>query len=393
MTELAPAEGYLKKLPSVDDVRPVEEGGPEARIGFSYQDEIGVSFLIDMLEDPNLLKVHCETHDDIVLVRAKGHSNERVAEFVQVKAGELDKLWSVADLCARTKGEPGTSIFEKSLERDKHLETSQFRLVTLRPVVSVLELLTFPLGSPGREANGARFMTVRVDIDQRCPNTKSLKGNGSGYWLENCFWDQRHSEDAVRKDNLLRLIRLGINEKRPVLPEPAEVLLEELRTRVNSAGKAKWEPNRDKTIITREELRSWWEQRTGAPNEGAVNSTGGRLIDKMKEAKLPPDVIALAVELRRDYARDARTPHYMEREEGKGMQSRVKSEVLSLRARFVAGLLEDLDSAGFHSLCIDRMDAINADRPEGTSDKSAFLKGCMYDIADRCLLRFTRPAV
>jgi hypothetical protein len=64
---------------------------------------------------------------------------------------------------------------------------------------------------------------------------------------------------------------------------------------------------------------------------------------------------------------------------------------MSLRARFAAGQL-DLDSAAFHVLCLDRMDAVNAERPAGHEDRSAFLKGCMYDITDRCLLRFVRPA-
>jgi hypothetical protein len=63
---------------------------------------------------------------------------------------------------------------------------------------------------------------------------------------------------------------------------------------------------------------------------------------------------------------------------------------MSLRARFVADQI-DLDGVGFHSLCLERMDAVNAERDVGTEDRSAFLKGCMYDIADRCLLRFARP--
>src|ERR1700681_1431990 len=89
------------QLPSVDDACPHEQGGPIARIGFSYH-EIAVSFLLEMLQSPSLLKVHCETHDDILLVREL--DGQRHAEFVQVKAGEIDKLWSVADLCRRDAG-------------------------------------------------------------------------------------------------------------------------------------------------------------------------------------------------------------------------------------------------------------------------------------------------
>src|ERR1700722_191557 len=85
---------------SVEDATPSEEGGPIARTGFNYQDEIAVGYLLDMLEDPSILKVHCETHDDIILV-SRSSSTQVVAEYVQVKGSEEDKYWSVADLCVK----------------------------------------------------------------------------------------------------------------------------------------------------------------------------------------------------------------------------------------------------------------------------------------------------
>jgi Cap4 dsDNA endonuclease len=100
--------------PSIDDAKPNEEGGPIARAGFNYQDEIAVGFLIEMLETPTLLKVHCETHDDVVLVRQSSVSDKREAEYVQVKASAQDKLWSLADLCQRQLAKPGTSICPSS---------------------------------------------------------------------------------------------------------------------------------------------------------------------------------------------------------------------------------------------------------------------------------------
>ena len=378
-------------LPSVDDVKPSEEGGPIARSGFNYQDEIAVGFLIEMLEIPSLLKVHCETHDDIVLVRAIDGSATRVAEFVQVKANEPDKLWSMATLCARKKNKVGTSIFEISLARDKdYSEESRFRLVTIRPVVSDLELLTFPCGSSGREANGERFKALKSELDKRFPGLKSPKSNETAYWIENCYWDVRHNEDSVRNGSLLRLMRLSSKEGRPLLPEQADVLLEELRAWAKDAGNAKWEPDRDKKIIIREVLREWWEKRMRELVEGAATPSGGKLIEKMTEAELPTELVGLAIAMRLDYAAAVRRSRYMEPEEGERLQNRVKSEVMSLRARFVAGQL-DLNGAAFHSRCLDRMDAVNAERPAGHEDRSAFLKGCMYDITDRCLLRFARP--
>jgi hypothetical protein len=390
MSDATSSEGRATLWPSVDDTKPGEEGGPAARSGFNYQDEIAVSFLIEMLEKPSLLKVHCETHDDVLLVWARNDSDRRLAEYVQVKASEPDKLWSLADLCQRKKASVGTSIFELSLARDKHREESRFRLVTLRPVTSALEMLSFPYGAPGRELNGERFKALCAGLDERFPGLESDKGNGAAFWLEHCFWDQRHDEEAVRNDNLIRLIRLGVKEGRPLLPEPAEILLGELRQWAKASGDANWEPDRDKKIILRATLRDWWERRTREVTEGATAASGAKLVAKMKDAGLPDEVIALAVDMRRGYGAESRTSRYLEPEEGERLQSRVKSEVMSLRARFVAGQI-DLDGAGFHSLCLDRMDAVNAERDAGMEDRSAFLKGCMYDIADRCQLRFARP--
>ena len=109
----------------------------------------------------------------------------------------------------------------------------------------------------------------------------------------------------------------------------------------------------------------------------------------MEDAALPNDLINLAVELRRGYAATLRTSQYMRGDEREQLQNRVRSEIVSLRSRLIADQL-DLDGASFHALCVERMDAINAEH--GGEDRSAFLKGCMYDIADRCLLRFTRAA-
>lgn len=375
--------------PSVDEIKPAEEGGPTARIGFNYQDEIAVSFLISMLEDSSVLKVHCETHDDILVVRAAGQTT-RIAEFVQVKASGLEKLWSVADLCQRKKSKPGTSLLEKSLARDKHHEESRFRIVTLRPVVTELEILTLPCSALGRESNGERFIALEGEIEKRLPELKSPKGNGATFWLQNCLWDQRHDEAAVRTSNLVRVLRLSAQVGKPLLPEPAEILLDDLRAIAKAAGDAKWEPDRDKKIILREWLVKWWEAKIDELTKGASAASGGKLRMKMEAASLPAEVIDLAIDLRRRYAEQLRTSRYAESDEREHVLDRVKSEAQSLRARYVAGQL-DLNGAAFHALCLDRMDVLNAERPTGAADQSAFLKGCLYDIADRCLLRFERP--
>lgn len=374
---------------SVDDALPFEEGGPVARTGFNYQDEIAVGFLLDMLEDPNIEKIHCETHDDIVLVSTREGATERIAEYVQVKAGEADQLWSVSSLCQRKKGKTGSSIFETSLARDMHKERAVFRIVTLRDVNNDLKLLTYKADAPGRQPESEEYKALLVAIKSRCPGSKSDKGNDADYWVANCRWDVRHRNEAIARDNLLRLIEISNREGHVLLVDQAETLLLELRGLAKAAGDAKSKSDWDEKIITRSKLRGWWEQRVEEIVSGASAPSGGKLRDKMKEAKLPQDVVNLALDMRRRYAQSSRTPRYMETEFGESLQDRVKAEVLSLRSKLVAGEL-DLDGPGFHDLCVARLDMINASLQPDAEDQSAFLKGCMYDIADRCMVRFVR---
>jgi hypothetical protein len=311
--------------PSVDDEAPEEQGGPAARAGFNYQDEVAAGFLIEMLETQMLVRVHCETHDDVLLIWSPVSAEIAIAEFVQVKSGEPDKLWSVADLCQRKKGAAGSSLFEKSIGRDKHRETSRFRVVTVRPVVSALKILCHPCGASGRAPGDAAFKALHADIAARFPDLKSPKGNGAAFWLENCTWEVAHDEATVHARNLLRLMKLGAREGFLLLPEIADGLLLELLARAKAAGAAKWIPDREKKIIPRASLRAWWEGRLRELAESASSASGGKLAKKMEDARLPGDLISLAIELRRGYAASLRTSQYMESEEREPLQDRVRA--------------------------------------------------------------------
>lgn len=369
--------------PSIDDHQPHEEGGPTARAGLSYQDEIVVDIFLDMIEDATIQKVHCETHDDILVKRVQG--GEQFVEYVQVKSNEPDSLWSVATLCA--KGED--SVCAKSLTRDQHKETARFRIVTLRDVNSELRLLTYPCYGPGRETTCAGFGSLSASVKVKLPGLTSAKGSGIEYWLEHCLWDVRHDQDTIRSKNVLRILKITFSQKFLILPEQAEALESELRSWAYDAGRAFWIPDKAKKIISRAELVAWWNDRIKALVDGSCDVSGVKLREKMDDASLADDQIRMALELRRDYAQMMRTPRYMSENDVQAMQRRVKSELATLRAGQMAGELS-ADGATFHSLCLQKMDAINQNSSNSVDDQSAFLKGCMYDIADRCLHRFTR---
>lgn len=385
---LEPKASQQVSWPSIDDARPDEEGGPNARVGFSYQDEIAVSFLIGMLEDATVLKVHCETQDDIVVVSQATDKAVRIAEYVQVKAYEPDSLWSVANVCSREKGKVGSSVAEVSLSRDKHAEVSKFRIVTLRDVVRELKPLTYKPSAPDRSLEAERMKLLCSEFSKRLGEFKSAKGNDANYWLQNTIWEVCHDQDTVERKNFIRLFELSNAGGKPLLPEQIGVLHAELRMKAKEAGDLKWGPHGDQKIIQRDDLVDWWTSRTIEIHEGASYSSGGKLSKKMSDAKLSDDQIAMAVELRRDYAEEMRTPKYLDTDEIGRLQRRARSEVTTLRARYMAGELT-LSPAEFYSFCIKRMDELSQELSCGDEDHSDFLKGCLYDITDRCLLRFT----
>ena len=376
--------------PSVDDAKPIEEGGPVARKGFNYQDEIAVSFLLDMMEDQSIIKIHCETHDDILVVWATEDADQNCAEYVQVKATEPNQLWTVATLCQKKDGKDGTSVLERSLAHDCHKERSRFRILTLRQVSTDLKILTNPVGSVGREPGCEGLQKLKQEIDEKRPGLVSPKGNDGAFWLENCHWDERHNEEAIRTSNRLRVFQISSAQNNTLLQDAIDSLLDDMRLWVKEAGAASWEPDRDIKIITRAKLLTWWEQRV-AELTSAGGASGGKLVRKMKAAHLPQEVINLAVDLRRRYTKSLRTPRYADDDNTEELLSRVRAEAISLRSRYTAGHL-DVDAPTFHTMCLDRMDAINGERAKGDPDRSSFLKGCLYDIADRCLLRFERMA-
>ncbi len=379
-----------KAWPSIDDVAPAEEGGPEARKGFNYQDEVAVRFLLEMIENAHLLKIHFETHDDLVPVRHDPAIEATVAEYVQVKAGEPDKLWSVADLCARDAKKVGTSIFEKSLARDQHKEISRFRIVTMRQVVKAIEPLTYQCGSDARKLAQEAMDSLHAEFVERMDGALSDKGNGCAYWLDNCEWEIRYDLASLRASNATHLLKISMTAGHPLLFEQLDNLLDELRLMAKESGAAKWIPDKAKKIVTRAEILAWWTERLNDLVAQSSAQAGTKLTEKLEAVSLPDDVVALAIDLRRGYAAATRASRYMESGEGVQLVNRVKSEAASLRSKYLAGELTT-NGTGFHALCLAKMDEISTQVSTGAVDHAAFLKGCLYDIADRCLLRFELP--
>jgi len=377
-----------KIFPSVDQLTPDEAGGPNARRGFTYQDYIAAKLVFDMICDPQIVKIHCETQDDIVIVR-QIDNEERSVEFVQVKAGELDKLWSLADIRKQKDSRANTSIFEKSLSRDKVKEVALFRIVTLREVAAGLKPLTYPCGHHDRALDNEVVVSISDGLVSKFPDIKSDKGNGIDYWLSNTWWEVAETQEAVRQALLNRVIDKSQQDSAPLLFEHAQKVLNNLLRIVRKAGDAKWKPDRDKKIICRSLAVEWWETSLAEETENRGITSGGKLRSKMQAAKFGDPTINMALSLRRDYISETRTPRYMDEGVHSQLTRRVSFEAMKLQAEYSAGTLS-MTCTEFHSECLTRLGAIDIGKSKRDQNTDAYLSGCLYDITDRCLFTFVR---
>ena len=161
---------------SIHELPPVETGGIIARKGFSFQDHVAVSFLLDMYENEELEQVWCETQDDITLIWSK-NSNHCV-EFIQAKSSNLNQLWSVAELCKQGKKDikgaikTSPSILERSLQYDRCKESCCFRIITSIGPNKELSLLKMPIKSYQRIHNSEKLDILKKKIkNQVCNDT------------------------------------------------------------------------------------------------------------------------------------------------------------------------------------------------------------------------------
>lgn len=232
--------------------------------------------------------------------------------------------------------------------------------------------------------------TLVDDIHDRMSGVTSAKGNAGKYWCSNCRWEVRAERHNVRDANLRAILQLAQNDGWKIVYEQAEELLTELLAWMKAAGEARWEPDRAKKIILRRELVAWWNRRRQELIEGASNPAGGKLSAKLNDIGAEDSQIAMAVDLRRRYRAAVRTSRYMEDGQVERLQLLVQSKMATLRSAYVAGEIDPSGQA-FHALCLKEIDQVAQNESIDGTDAAGFLKGCMYDITDRCLHRFSRP--
>lgn len=232
-------------------------GGVAARQGFKYQDHVAAQFVLSMIGDPRLLRVECETFDDILLVWSMG-VGERY-EYVQVKTTEDDKKWSLTEICRRKTG-PGasrpTSLIEKSLLADATGCEARFRIVSRRDVSKGLEPLKIPFESHAR--NGASVKELGDKLVKNCATTSPV-GHDLAYWARNALWEVSGSVEGLIAQNQQRLLLLA--ESHGANPTHAHVksIYESLLSWVDRAATASKMSASDEKAISRPAAIEWWD--------------------------------------------------------------------------------------------------------------------------------------
>ena len=378
--------------PSIEDCIPDEQGGPVARSGFAYQDYIAATLVFDMLEDTEIEQVHCETIDDVVVVRANTNGSPRIVEYVQVKTTKKDSLWSCSRLCGTANDEPGTSVFEKSLSRDRTQEQSLFRLVTLQGVSSKLRPLTYPIDHQSRNLSNEDMIVLKTDIDARCPEAASPKGATAADWLSRVLWVEGAELSSLRDTLIRRIATFSLSDgSQGLFADQAERVLESLLAWVRKAGDARFVPDKEKKIIRSNQFHDWWQAQLDKERNGLLVPSGGKLRQKMSADVASSDMLESALQLRRQYSEERRSPKYLQPSDVEKISINVQSTLMALRTRRFTG--QNTESASLFHLSCQNAARAAADRSGGHNGISeAMALGCLYEIVDRCQLTFSGSA-
>jgi hypothetical protein len=342
-----------------------------------------------------------EGMDDITLIW--GDAPVQEVEFIQVKSNALNQLWTVAQLCKKDakpaaslngKSESGADtgpscILERSLAHDRCDERCRFRIVTLRPVDNVLKVLTWPLGSTGRDESSDRFQTLYKTVKSKnVAAFKSERGRDYLFWLKNAVWQVQGEAEALEASNHLALQDLANAYGHQLGPDQRAEIYQRILGRVKDAAESPWLPDPAPKKISRITFIEWLNELLQYPGQ---NGTDTVLREKMNHAAIESDMIQSAVLLRWHYLSTLRRPQYLSLERREDIQGEIAGRLHTLRSRLYSGEIEP-DGTAFHRACLQTVEDIFEGWDPSTRPALPFFQGCMYEMTNRCVHRFDRVA-
>jgi hypothetical protein len=219
-------------------------GGVAAKKGFLFQDHIAVRHLLELLSDSTVMEVHCETRDDITVLQAF-HGIE-VVKNIQVKTTNNDKKWSTDELCE-------SEIVPKQLELDNLEARSTFSIVSTRQLgSSSIKVLLYP---PEQRDEVKRKQLINK-INKAHKNPQSPNGNGSGYWVDNCFWEVIQEIDALKHRNTNHINGIAVGLGYNLTTSQIETVYEKLLVSVIDAAAASNKTNFQDKVFKKKEFEN-----------------------------------------------------------------------------------------------------------------------------------------
>jgi hypothetical protein len=373
----------LVELPSIHDLAPMEQGGPTARAGFLYQDHVAARFCIQMLRNPTLAAVWCETLDDITLIWNTPAGAESV-EFVQVKSNELDQMWSIALICDGG----ATSLVAHSLAQHRCHEPCCFRVVTRVGVMTELRGLLLDRAHKSRCVADGPINKLHQELEKRLDGFRSDGGWSPSAWVGHTLWDVAESEDAIQAANLLELDYWLEDIGETLFIDQRGELYNHILGRVVKASALKQE-HADKKKLLRGPYGSWVLSEVHRLKGQAPSKAGKILIGKMETAEIDPSAIQNALSLRLAYRRRTITPKYQQEEDYKDAEMELTAVLQGLVAKLDAGLVS-MNGPTVHATCLAAAESVRNQFP---NVDLRFLYGSIYSMTDRCRHRFVPAGV
>lgn len=379
---------------SIHDLPLADQSGRYARRGFEYQDHIGARYCLQMLTDPSLLEVWLESHDDITL-RWDAGAGAVANEFVQVKF--VEQVWRLRAIIGRDKGadrqpRPGTSLLEKSLAHNAYTEPARFRLITSRPACAELSGLKFPLSSPERSAQQASLAEALASIKAHYKNQPVPPPEDSlAYWLDNCVWETCESTiGGIEAINLLELDKalelVGIK----LFSEYRDNLYGLLLRKIADASHRDPYTNRDTFKIKQPEFVAWIRQKAQEVKNGPDSTD--KLGAKLEEINISPSDIELARESKLRYNTERWDSDFCAPKDLKAIEAEILGRVSSLRRKQYNPSTEQAPLAFYDACLTTATEVLNhprfMDEFGEVKIPSSLAEGYVYEIVDRCLLRF-----
>lgn len=237
-------------------------GGVSARQGFKFQDHVAAKYLLHMLNDASLIRVECETADDIVLRWSASCPFE--VEYIQVKTTEGNSKWSQKELFQRESKRVGSSVAEKSLACDNGNPNCGFRIVTKRDANDTL--------SPLKRSISARFgdsdyIRLSTSIGKVFKTFKSPNGKNFQDWVSKMIWEHDGEMRDLAQRNLRSLAELSEQFGAVLTTKQQQTVYEEILEKADAAATHdKSEP--DKKMITRVSFLDWFSTRISSEVSG-----------------------------------------------------------------------------------------------------------------------------